>query len=69
MSVLNMLTCQRCEEKAMRAMRVRIVHGVIILLTLVNTSILAYVSYRLFGAELVCARSALDILDHPREDQ
>lgn len=53
----------------MQARKVKAVHWIIIGLLLINTSILTYVTYRLFGAELVCARSALDILDHPREDQ
>lgn len=69
MSVLAMFTCNACEEKNMQARKVRTAHWIIIGLLLINTSILTYATYKLFGAELVCARSALDILNHPREDQ
>lgn len=67
MSVVDMIVCRRCERTAKRAFRLTAVHIALLVMMALNTFLLLYGSYKLFGSELACVPPA-DFLDRLKEE-
>lgn len=67
MSIVNMVVCRRCAETARRAFRLTVVHAALLAMLAINTVLLLYGGYRLFGHELACVPPA-EFLERLKEE-